>query len=78
MVPQLPLPGVEDRGLQLVLVAQVADGDLVQVMLSEQVGFLRRGVIPSSSLAHQALQAASLARRGPGQVPVGAKHRMLY
>ena len=69
MVKQLTLPVIKDAGLELVLVAQVADGNLVQMMLAQKLGSVGRGTILSGTLAlvfaHRKLRTVSLTRAGP-------------
>lgn len=69
VVPQLALPGIKDAGLELILVAQVADGHLVHVVLAQKLGFQGGGAVLSGTLAlvlaHRELRTVSLTRLGP-------------
>src|ERR1700712_2562977 len=47
-----PLPGVEDGGLELVLVAEVGDGDLVDEVTAEDGDLLGGGVV-LAGLSHR-------------------------
>ena len=51
VLEELPLPGVEDGGLELVLVAEVGDGHLVDQVAAEDGDLLDRGVV-LAALAH--------------------------
>ena len=54
---ELPLPGVEDGGLELMLVAGVGDGHLVDEVASEDGDLLGRSVI-LAGLAHRVFLAS--------------------
>ena len=69
MVKQVTLPVIKDAGLELVFVAQVADGNFVQMMLAQKFGFVGRGTILSGTLAlifaRRELRTVSLTRVEP-------------
>src|SRR5262249_4513271 len=51
VLEELPLPGVEGSGLELVLVAQVGDGDLLDQVTAEDRDLLGGGEV-FAALAH--------------------------
>ena len=53
MIEELPLPLVENTGLELVLVTEVADGDLVDEMSPQDGGLLVRGEVSTLTLGHR-------------------------
>ena len=57
VLEELPLPGVEDGGLELMLVAEIGDGHLVDEVASEDGDLLGRGVI-LAGLAHRVFLAS--------------------
>src|SRR5690606_5105934 len=57
---QRPLPAVEHARLQLVLLAQVGHGHLVEVVLAEDLGLLLGGEVSAFLLLHAGLLATPL------------------
>jgi hypothetical protein len=77
IVKQMPLPVVKNTRLQLIPVAQITDGNPIQMMLPEQLRLLRWSPILSRTLAsifaYRTLLTVSLTQECPWWDSAGAK-----